>query len=183
MTKLNQKQVTIDAAAKLSLQARTKGRKVGFTSGVFDILHLGHVEFLQSIKKRVDFLIVGVDDNKTASLIKGDDRPYFDETERAALLAALECVDCVFIFQGPCNSQLLARIKPNYYGVAPFDPSIDLKRKDAKVAKVRVLITPHNLKTQASSKIGRMIWFEYLMSKSPNRHKEARGWKSEANRD
>ena len=167
MTK-SHKIITIKKASQICNNMRKRGKIIGFATGIFDILHMGHVLFLKSIKKKVDILIIGVDDNKTAHLIKGEDQPFFDETERAFLLSCLTFVDYVFIFKGPCNSEVLQMVNPNYYCLSPFDPSMKNKRKDAKEAGVKILLSPSYLKSHSSSKIGRTLRFSYLMSKSNN---------------
>ena len=137
---------------------------------------MGHALHLNSMKGIVDILIVGVDDNNTVKSIKGEDRPYYDETERAELLSAMEFVDFVFIFKGPCNSKLLSDLKPDYYGVSPHDPVLEYKEKDAKIAGTKIFFSPHFLKSYSTSKIGRNIRFEYLLSSSPSLEEKGEGW-------
>jgi D-beta-D-heptose 7-phosphate kinase/D-beta-D-heptose 1-phosphate adenosyltransferase len=165
--RLNRKVISVEKASKIVEGFRRKRKKVGFVTGVFDIIHMGHALFLKSIKDKVNVLVVGVDDNQTARKIKGYDQPFFDETERAELLSALEFVDYIFVFKGPCSAELLKQVNPHFYGVAPFDPVLKAKRKDARDARVKILISPHFLNSHSSSKVGRTLRFSYLMSRKP----------------
>lgn len=87
---------------------------VVFTNGVFDILHRGHVHILQEARKLGAYLVVGVNsDHSVRRLGKGSDRPVNSESDRAALIAALECVDFVTVFDEDTPAQLIATIKPD----------------------------------------------------------------------
>ncbi len=173
--KLTKKVIPYDKACQVSKKVKLSGMKVGFTTGVFDLLHMGHALHLKSIKNACDILIVGIDDNNTVRYIKGEGRPYYDETERAELLSAFEFIDYVFIFKGPCSSKILSEIKPDIYGVSPHDPSMEYKRKDSKIAKVKIFYSKPYLKSYSSSKTGRMIRFEYLLSTSPKETTQSEG--------
>ena len=84
-----------------------------FTNGCFDILHLGHVKYLQKAKALGDKLIVGVNSNDSVKRLKGPSRPVNDEYDRAYLLASLEVVDYVVIFEEDTPYELIKRIKPD----------------------------------------------------------------------
>ena len=90
-----------------------KKRKVAFTNGCFDILHLGHVSYLQEAKKAVDILIVGLNSDRSVRKIKGPKRPIVDERSRAAVLAALACVDHVVLFDEETPLKLIEALKPD----------------------------------------------------------------------
>ncbi len=101
--------IPFDAVEELSL----KDKKVVFTNGCFDILHLGHVKYLQKAKSLGDILIVGVNSNSSVSRLKGSNRPINDEYDRAYILASLETVDYVVIFEEDTPYKLIKQIKPN----------------------------------------------------------------------
>ena len=86
------------AAAAMAVKARKAGQRVVFTNGVFDLLHPGHVRFLQAAAREGDLLIVGINSDASANSIKGVTRPVVTESERAEVLLALDCVDAVIIF-------------------------------------------------------------------------------------
>ena len=94
---------------------RNKGAKIVFTNGCFDLLHLGHVRYLRKAKNLGDILILGLNSDSSVSKLKGKDRPYISELERAEILASLECVDYVTIFSEPMPDNLLKLIKPDFH--------------------------------------------------------------------
>ncbi len=91
------------------------GKTVVTTNGCFDILHVGHVRYLQKSKSFADYLIVLLNSDKSVKSIKGDDRPVNNEQDRAELLAALNCVDFVVMFDEDSPAALLDEIKPDVY--------------------------------------------------------------------
>ena len=90
-----------------------KDKKIVFTNGCFDILHLGHVKYLQKARALGDLLIVGVNSNESVSRLKGPTRPVNDEFDRAYLLASLEVVDYVVIFNEDTPYELIKKVKPD----------------------------------------------------------------------
>ncbi|OGC36299.1 hypothetical protein A2311_01385 [candidate division WOR-1 bacterium RIFOXYB2_FULL_48_7] len=94
---------------------KTEGAKLVFTNGCFDILHLGHARYLREAKKLGDVLIVGVNSDSSVTALKGADRPYVSELERAEILASLECVDYVVIFSELRPDNLIKAIKPDIH--------------------------------------------------------------------
>lgn len=97
--------------------AAAKGlkRKVGFTSGAFDLLHAGHARYLEHSKQLCDVLVVGVNSDQSVQKLKGDKRPIVSESERAELVAALAVVDYVFIFSEQNNNRNIELLKPDLY--------------------------------------------------------------------
>lgn len=124
--------MTIDEAIK----AR-EGCKLVVTNGCFDILHRGHVEYLNVAKKLGDKLFVLVNNNESIKKLKGNDRPINDEQDRAYLLANLECVDGVIIFSGENCAKEIIKLKPNYYVKGGDYSSISLNN-DERVALIAV---------------------------------------------
>ena len=83
------------------------GRTVGFANGVFDLLHVGHVRYLEGAKALVDRLVVAVNSDASVRGLKGEGRPILPETARAELVAALRAVDYVIVFSEPTVARLL----------------------------------------------------------------------------
>lgn len=108
---------------KQALRLRA-GQKIVFTNGCFDILHRGHIEYLQEAKKSGDILIIGLNSDKSISRIKGDGRPIFDEESRAFKLSALEFVDFVTIFEEDTPINIITELKPDIL-VKGGDYSVD----------------------------------------------------------
>ena len=92
-----------------------KFKKIVFTNGCFDILHMGHVKYLQQAKSLGDILIVGVNSDASVRKLKGELRPIMSEKERAEVIAALECVDYVVIFPEMTPENLIRVVKPDIH--------------------------------------------------------------------
>ncbi|MDP8259257.1 MAG: D-glycero-beta-D-manno-heptose 1-phosphate adenylyltransferase [Candidatus Aadella gelida] len=93
--------------------AKEKGNKVGFTNGCFDIIHAGHVRYLRSAKDECDILIVGMNSDSSVRSIKGDSRPVNLEHDRMEVLAALECVDLITLFEEDTPQKLIEELGPD----------------------------------------------------------------------
>ena len=91
---------------------RRKGGKVVFTNGCFDLLHIGHVRYLQQARRMGDCLVVAINSDDSVRRLKGPTRPVIGERERADMLAALECVDFVTIFDEDTPIPLLEALRP-----------------------------------------------------------------------
>ena len=92
---------------------KQQGLKIVFTNGCFDLLHAGHVTYLEAAKKRGDKLILGLNTDRSVSAIKGPTRPVVNEQDRARVLAALESIDAVILFDEDTPLNLINTIKPN----------------------------------------------------------------------
>jgi D-glycero-beta-D-manno-heptose 1-phosphate adenylyltransferase len=104
--------LSLDAVRVFALSARSAGRRVVFTNGVFDILHPGHIRYLQKARSLGDVLIVGVNSDRSVRSNKGPDRPITPHDERAEVLAALECVDAVTIFDEDTPFEIIRAVQP-----------------------------------------------------------------------
>jgi len=105
--------VTIDEAAQFAAGIRARGGKVVFTNGVFDILHPGHIRYLQDARTLGDALIIGINSDGSVRVNKGPERPITPEAERAEVLLALEGVDAVAIFDEETPAEIIKRIAPD----------------------------------------------------------------------
>ncbi len=94
---------------------RNEGRTLAVTNGCFDILHAGHVNYLQSARNEADALLVGLNSDRTTCELKGPNRPIHTEEDRAAILAALESVNGVFIFDELLATSFLRTAMPDVY--------------------------------------------------------------------
>ena len=92
---------------------KNKNKKIGFTNGCFDILHAGHVTYLEKAREKVDYLIVGINTDNSVKKIKGPKRPIIHETDRARILCGLESVDAVILFNESTPIKLIKLIKPD----------------------------------------------------------------------
>jgi len=94
------------------LRRRLPGLRVVLANGLFDMLHVGHVRYLEAARRLGDLLIVAVNDDRSARRLRGPGRPVVPAHDRARLVAALRCVDAVVIFGGPTVVPILTRIRP-----------------------------------------------------------------------
>lgn len=99
--------------ASISMELRARGKKIIFSNGCFDILHSGHVRYLETAKSYGDILILGLNSDRSVATLKGKNRPINTELDRAYILAALEVVDYVVIFDEDTPYELIKTIKPN----------------------------------------------------------------------
>jgi len=98
---------------KLVLRLRNEGKRIVFTNGCFDILHAGHVDYLEEAKSLGDFLIVGMNSDNSVRKIKGEKRPIIREEMRAKVLAGLKPVDCVFVFEEESPLKVIKAVEPD----------------------------------------------------------------------
>lgn len=100
-------------AAALAARTREQGGTVVFTNGVFDLLHPGHVRYLQEARKLGSALIVAINSDRSVRAIKGPERPVNPELERAEVLLALACVDAVVVFDEETPHAVISTIQPD----------------------------------------------------------------------
>ena len=138
-------------------EAKGEGKKVVFTNGCFDILHLGHIRYLSEAKKCGDYLIVGVNSDRSVRAIKGEDRPVIPEQARAELLAALCFVDGVVIFDDKDPLTIIQCLQPQVLvkGADWVEDEIigaDLVKKAGGEVK-RIPLVPHSSTSDIFRKI------------------------------
>lgn len=122
---------------------RREGKKIAFTNGCFDILHVGHVRYLREAKKTADVLVLALNSDSSVRSIKGEKRPLVGEEERAEILAALEFIDFVTIFEELTPQELIVYLKPDVLikgGDWPEDKVVG--RDDVKKWGGRVVLIP-----------------------------------------
>jgi D-beta-D-heptose 7-phosphate kinase/D-beta-D-heptose 1-phosphate adenosyltransferase len=104
---------TIEEGAALATKLREQGRRIVFTNGVFDILHPGHLRYLQHARSLGDTLIVGLNADASVRRNKGPERPINPQDERAEILEALECVEAVVLFEEDTPDRIIKAIQPD----------------------------------------------------------------------
>jgi D-beta-D-heptose 7-phosphate kinase/D-beta-D-heptose 1-phosphate adenosyltransferase len=145
-----------------------RGERAVFTNGCFDLLHLGHVRYLQEARSLGAFLILGLNSDESTRQLKGPGRPLVPEMERAEILAALACIDYVTIFSEPTASSLIRLLQPaiyvkggDYAGAQGTIPDIS-RLPEAKVVQeyggmVRLIpYVPHHSTTELIEVIKRL---------------------------
>jgi rfaE bifunctional protein nucleotidyltransferase chain/domain len=107
--------MTREQAVAFVASVRAQGKRVAMANGVFDLLHVGHVRYLQGAKALADVLVVAVNSDASTKALKGPTRPVIPEAERAELLCALACVDAVVLFDELNVRPMLRALKPDVH--------------------------------------------------------------------
>lgn len=113
MREIESKIVDRAALKAIRADARAKGKSFVFTNGCFDVLHVGHIEYLAFARKQGDLLAVGVNSDRSVRELKGPQRPVVPQEDRVKILAAIECVDYVVVFDELHVDQLIAELLPD----------------------------------------------------------------------
>jgi len=128
-----------EAAAELGAQLRRAGRRIAFANGCFDVLHAGHVRYLQAAKQQGDILVVGVNSDPSVAALKGPGRPLLPAEARAELVAALEPVDYVVIFDELNVEPLLSELRPDVHCKGP-DYTVETVPEGALAKKLGISV-------------------------------------------
>ena len=135
--------VDAEAAARRCAQWHMMGKKIAFTNGVFDLLHEGHIFSLSQAAREADYLVVGVNADASVKRLKGENRPICNQDSRALLLASLQIVDLVVLFEEDSPLQLINQVQPDVL-VKGGDYSIDeiVGAREVMAGGGRVVINP-----------------------------------------
>jgi len=137
------KVTTREELASLLADRRRQQQRVVFTNGCFDLMHIGHIRYLQAARNLGDVLVVGVNsDSSVRTLDKGTDRPIVPDAQRAEVLAALACVDYVVIFPEPDPGALIATLQPDILvkgGDWPVDRIVGRETVEARGGRVQTI--------------------------------------------
>jgi D-beta-D-heptose 7-phosphate kinase/D-beta-D-heptose 1-phosphate adenosyltransferase len=146
-----------DALIEERERLRREGKRVVFTNGCFDLLHSGHVRYLREARSLGDLLMVALNSDASVRGLKGEGRPILNQNERAEILAALEVVDYVTIFDEGTPLELIARLLPDVL-VKGGDWAIEtiVGRKEVEAAGGRVLSLPYRQGSSTSEIIERI---------------------------
>jgi D-glycero-beta-D-manno-heptose 1-phosphate adenylyltransferase len=106
---------TLDELRIIAEKLRASGKKIVFANGCFDLFHVGHVRYLQSARRLGDLLILGINGDDSVAALKGKGRPLQPEADRIEILAALECVDYVLLFNEPTVDAILKALRPDIH--------------------------------------------------------------------
>ena len=137
---------------------KRKGKRIVFTNGCFDILHIGHTRCLEEAKRRGDILIVALNSDRSIRSIKGPSRPFTPEAERAEVLSALACVDYVVIFDEPDPLGLISFLKPNILVKGgDWTPETTIGREVVEGTGGKVVIIPQIQGVSTSAIVDRIV--------------------------
>ena len=137
------KVLRLEDAYELVERQKAHGGRVVFTNGCFDLLHPGHTRYLADARKLGDLLIVAINSDRSVRALKGERRPIFAQEERAEILAALEAVDYVTLFDDPTPQAVIARMLPQVLVKgAGWGPNEIVGRAEVEAAGGRVVSMP-----------------------------------------
>ncbi len=111
--------LTEEELARRIGELKRQGRRIAFANGHFDVLHVGHLRYLRAAREQGDVLVVAINSDPSVARLKGPGRPVVPAHERAELLAALEPVDFVVVFEGDSPAELLERLRPDVHCKGP----------------------------------------------------------------
>jgi len=136
---------------------KKQGKKIGFTNGCFDLVHVGHIKYLRAAKKLADILIVAINSDKSVKVLKGNKRPLFPQDERAEILSAFEFVDYVVIFDELDPEKTISALLPDIL-VKGGDYKIDqIIGKDTVISHGGKVITVPEVNGKSTSEIIKKI--------------------------
>jgi len=153
-------------AREISARLRREGRKIVFTNGCFDLIHVGHLRYLAEARKYGDFLVIGLNSDQSVRTIKGPGRPIIPEDQRAEVLAGLETVDLVVLFAQPDPLELITFLQPHVLvkgGDWPLDRIVGKEAVEA--AGGRVLTIPLTPGVSTSLIIERIVSLHSALGK------------------
>jgi D-glycero-beta-D-manno-heptose 1-phosphate adenylyltransferase len=139
-------------AVAFAARLRGEGQTVVFTNGVYDLLHPGHVRYLQAARAEGDALIVGVNSDRSVRALKGPHRPVHPQDERAELIAALACVDAAVVFDQDTPHEIITALQPDVLVKGADWPADQIVGREVVKARggrvVRVHVVPGHSSTQ-----------------------------------
>jgi len=152
-----QKILSREGVREVIEEHRRAGRRIVFANGVFDLLHVGHVRYLQAARAEGDVLVVGVNSDRSTRTLKGEGRPILTEQARAALVAALAAVDYVVLFDEPDVKPLLRALHPDVHAKGTdYTPESVPERDLAASLGIRVAIVGDPKQHSTRDLLGRL---------------------------
>ena len=150
--------LSADTLAMVLQQRQQRGETIVFTNGCFDLLHVGHIQYLQQARVLGDCLVVALNDDASVRLLKGERRPLLPQQERARILAALGCVDYVTIFSEATPLALITRLHPNVLVKGgDYTPATVVGREVVEAYGGRVCILPYVAGVSTTEIIGSIV--------------------------
>lgn len=149
--------INVEKAEQISKKLRHKGKRIVLAGGVFDILHVGHIKFLEAAKRQGDFLIVLLESDESVRISKGKKRPVNNQKDRAIILSALASVDFVVILNGVLKNKtydkIIKQISPKILTTTAKDPGIKHKIRQAKLTGAKLIEVMKKMPNKSTSQI------------------------------
>lgn len=147
-----------DALKEILEGLKRRGKRIVFTNGCFDILHIGHIRCLEDAKELGDILVVGLNSDRSVRSIKGPSRPFSPEAERAEVISGLACVDYVVVFDESDPLQLISSLKPHILVKGgDWTPETTIGREVVEGTGGKVVIIPQIQGISTSAIIDRIL--------------------------
>jgi rfaE bifunctional protein nucleotidyltransferase chain/domain len=145
------KLINLEKAIGTVRKIQAEGRTVVMANGCFDLLHVGHIRYLEAAKKEGNLLLVAINSDESVRNLKGPNRPLMPDHERAEILSALECVDLVMIFGDQTVDDLLRRIQPDVHAKGTDYTEESVPERDTVLAyggRIAIVGDPKNHSTR-----------------------------------
>lgn len=153
--------LTVKEAIKVSKNLKLSGKTVVVSGGCFDMLHIGHIKFLEKAKQQGDYLFILLESDATVEKLKGKGRPINNQKDRASMLAALSYVDYVVILSELKTNNdydgLVEKINPNIIATTKNDPQAVHNKRQAKKINARVSYVVNRIRNKSTTKLARII--------------------------
>lgn len=153
--------LNIGEAVEIAKELRNKGKSIILSGGCFDILHIGHLIFLENAKKQGDLLFVLLESDAAIKKLKGKNRPINTQKDRASLLEALKIVDYVILLPNLIANEkydeIITQIKPSIIAVTKGDPSIHHKERQAKKVNGKIVVVTEMIQDQSTTRLAELI--------------------------
>lgn len=151
----------IKEAVSIAKKIKNKNKSIVLAGGFFDILHLGHIKFLENSKKYGDYLFVLLEDDNKARKVKGNNRPINSQKNRAKILSALESVDYVILLKNMTNNakydKIMVQIQPSVITATYGDPYIKHKDRQARLVNGKVVCVIKRVYNLSTTKLSKYI--------------------------
>jgi len=156
-----EKIINTDDAIKISKQFKQKGNAIVLTGGCFDILHIGHIQFLKNAKKSGDLLFVLLESDSNVTKLKGKERPINSQKDRAQILSVIKYVDYVVLLSNMESNtdydELVYALKPDIIAVTENSPQIVHNLRQAKKINAKVLQVTKKIEDKSTTNLAKLI--------------------------
>ncbi|MGA2968057.1 MAG: adenylyltransferase/cytidyltransferase family protein [Candidatus Levyibacteriota bacterium] len=153
--------IDVEKAVKLSKRFRKEGKTVVLTGGCFDVIHLGHIKFLEAAKKTGNVLLIFIESDENVRRIKGEQRPIHNQDERAQVLAAIRFVDYVikipFLKSNDEYDKLVLNLRPSIIAVTKDSSATEHSKRQAKQIGAKLLEVIGHIPEKSTTKIAQII--------------------------
>lgn len=153
--------ISTEKAEKISKELKKQKKIVVVAGGCFDIVHVGHIKFLEKAKKQGDFLFILLEDDNNVRKLKGNNRPINNQKDRAQILSALSCVDYVVLLNEMKNNKdyddLIFKINPNIITTTKDDPQAVHNKRQAKKINAKISYVINRIENKSTSRLAKII--------------------------